>query len=91
MSHSPVNPSVPSVYRSPSGNFNTFIIKLEEILNILFQNQVILVLCQDIDVNFMTNNTEKYKIISLLGTYSLDYIVCFPTQNVVSQKPHFLL
>jgi hypothetical protein len=27
----------------------------------------------------MTNNTRKYKIISLLRTYNLDYIVDFPT------------
>jgi CRISPR/Cas system CSM-associated protein Csm4 (group 5 of RAMP superfamily) len=52
---------------------------LEEILNILFQNQVNLVICGDFNVNFMTNNTKKYKITSLLGSYNLDYIVNFPT------------
>jgi exonuclease III len=61
LSHSPVNLCVLSVYRSLSGNFDTFIMKLEEILNILFQNQVNLVICGDFDVNFMTNNTKKYK------------------------------
>jgi hypothetical protein len=33
----------------------------------------------------MTNNTEKYKITSLLGTYSLDYIVHFPTRKTPTQ------
>jgi exonuclease III len=66
---------VSSVYGSPSGNFDSFIMRLEERLNILFQNQVNLVICGDFNVNFRTNNTKKYKITSLLGSYNLDYIV----------------
>jgi hypothetical protein len=46
-SYSSVNLCVLSVYRSLSGNVDTFIVKLEEILNILFQNQVNLVICGD--------------------------------------------
>jgi exonuclease III len=67
-----------SVYRSPSGNFDTFVMKLEEILNILFQNKVNLVICGDFNVNFMTNNTKIDKITSLLWLYNLDHIVDFP-------------
>jgi hypothetical protein len=40
LNNSPINLCVLSLYRSPSGNFDAFILKLEEILNILFQNQV---------------------------------------------------
>jgi hypothetical protein len=54
LSHSPVNLCVLSVYRSLLVNFDTFIMKLEEILNILFQNQVNLVICGDFNVNFRT-------------------------------------
>jgi hypothetical protein len=68
-----------SLYRSTSGNFDTFILKLEEILNILFQNQVNWVICGGFNVNFMTNNTRKYKITSLSRMYHLHYIVHFPT------------
>jgi hypothetical protein len=80
LSNSPINLCVLSLYRSPSGNFDTFILKLEEILNILFQNQVNLVICGEFNANFMTNNTKRYKIISLLKRYNLDYIVDFPTR-----------
>jgi hypothetical protein len=52
-------------------------VKLEEILNILFQNQVNLVICGDFNVNFRTNSTKKHKITPLLGSYNLDYIVDF--------------
>jgi len=69
-----------SIYRSPTGNFDTFVKKLEEILNLLFLNPVNLVICGDFIVNFMTDNTKKYQIISLLKTYNLDYIVNFPTR-----------
>ena len=52
--HSPLNLCVLSVYRSPSGNFDIFLKKLEEILNLLFLNLVNLVICGDFNVNFMT-------------------------------------
>jgi endonuclease/exonuclease/phosphatase family metal-dependent hydrolase len=71
LSNSPINLCVLSLYRSPSGNVDAFILKLEEILNILFQNQLNLVICGDFNVSFMTNNTRKYKIISLLKVYNL--------------------
>jgi exonuclease III len=36
--------------------------KLEEILNILFQNQVNLVICGDFNVNFRTDSTKNIKL-----------------------------
>jgi len=33
--------------------------KLEEILNLLFLNQLNLIICGDFNVNFMTDNTKK--------------------------------
>jgi len=79
--HSPLNFCILSIYRSPTGNFDTFIKKkkLEEILNLLILNPVSLVICGDFNVNFMTDNTKKYQITSLLKAYNLDYIVNFPT------------
>jgi exonuclease III len=55
LSNGPINLCVLSLYRSPSENFDTFIVKLEEILNILFQNQFNLVIRGDFNVSFMTN------------------------------------
>ena len=57
--HSPLNFCVLSIYRSPTGNFDTFMEKLEEILNLLFLNQLNLIICGDFNVNFMTDNTKK--------------------------------
>jgi len=78
--HSLLNFCVLSLYRSPTGNFDTFMEKLEGTLNLLFLNLVNLITCGDFNVNFMTDNTKKYQIISLLKMYNLDYIVNFPTR-----------
>jgi len=78
--HSPLNFCILSIYRSPTGNFDTFMEKLEEILNLLFLNLVNLIVCGDFNVNFMTDNIKKYQIISLLKMYNLDYKVNFPTR-----------
>jgi hypothetical protein len=56
MKLSPVNLRVLSVYRFPSGCFDTFILKFGEILNSLFQNLFKLVIGGDFSVNFMINN-----------------------------------
>ena len=79
MVYSPLNFCVLSIYRSPTGNFDIFMEKLEEILNLLFLNPVNLIICGDFNVNFLTDNTKKYQIISLLKMYNLYYIVNFPT------------
>jgi exonuclease III len=79
LAHSSLNFCVLSLYRSLSGNFDTFIDKLEEILNLLFVNPINLIICGDFNVNFMTDNTKKDQISSLLKMYNLDYTVNFPT------------
>jgi hypothetical protein len=48
LSYRSVNLCVLSAYGSLLGNLDTFIVKLEEISNILFQNQVNLVICGDL-------------------------------------------
>jgi exonuclease III len=50
-----------ALYRSPTGDFDTFIEKLEETLNLLFLNAVNLIICGDFNVNFMIDNTKKKK------------------------------
>ena len=62
LAHSSLNLYVLSLYRSPTGNFDTFIEKLEETLNLLFLNPVNLIICGDFNVNFMTDNTKNIKL-----------------------------
>jgi exonuclease III len=53
------NLCVLSIYRSPSGNFDTFLTNLEELLNNLIQNQNNIVICGDFNIDFMTKSTIK--------------------------------
>ena len=80
VAHNSVNFCIFSVSRSPSGNFDTFMKKLEDVLNLLFLNSMDFIVCVDFNVNFMTVNSQKQQIISLFKTYNLDYIVNFPTR-----------
>jgi hypothetical protein len=73
------NLCVLSIYRSPSGNFDTFLTKLEELLNNLIQNQNNVIICE----YFINNSTNKSRITSLLALYNLDYIVDFPTRKSI--------
>jgi len=78
--HNPLSFCVLSIYRSPTGNFDTFILKkTRRNTKFIISNSVNLVICGDLNVNFMTGNTKKYQIISLLKMYKLEYIVIFPT------------
>lgn len=72
LGYSPLNFCVLSIYRSLTRNFDILMEKLEEIQNLSFLNLVNLSTCGDFNVNFMTDNTKKYQIISLLKMYNLE-------------------
>jgi len=82
MVHSPLNLTVVSLYRSPSGNFDIFLKKLEDILNSLSVYPLNLIIAGDFNVNFMTDSTKRNHLPFLLKTYNLEYIVTFPTRVV---------
>jgi exonuclease III len=48
-----------TIYRSPSGNFNFFINKLEEILNHLYNPALELIICGDINIDYLKNTNKK--------------------------------
>jgi hypothetical protein len=53
---------------------------LESILNLLFRNNAKIVVCGDINVNYLTNNIKKRKMDLLLASFNLVSTVNFPTQ-----------
>jgi len=75
-----------SLYKSPSGNFDMFLAKLEEVLNALFIEPINLIIYGDFNVNFMIDTSKKGQLTSLLKTYNLEYIVNFPTRTVESSE-----
>jgi hypothetical protein len=53
---------------------------METILNLLFSNNSRIVLCGDINVNYLTNNDKKKKLNLLLASHNLLSTVNFPTR-----------
>ena len=54
-----LNICILSIYRAPSGNFAFFLDKLEMILNLLYKNNTQLIICGDININYLDENNEK--------------------------------
>jgi exonuclease III len=69
-----------SVYRSPNSNYNLFLEKLELILQKLCKTNVKVVICGDINVNYMENGQKKVKLDDMLSSYKLNSVIDFPTR-----------
>jgi len=69
-----------TIYRSPSGNYQYFIHKLETILNMLYSNSVEIIICGDINISYLIDSTSKRLLDSLLASYGLHSTVKFPTR-----------
>jgi len=51
-----VNICILTIYRVPSGNFALSLDKLEVILNVLHNNNTQLIICGDININYLIEN-----------------------------------
>lgn len=67
------------IYRSPVGDFDYFLNKLDSILNSLhkFNSEFI---CGDFNIDYLENNNRKSKLEALLSTYNLKDTAKFPTR-----------
>ena len=68
------------VYRSPTGNISYFLSALESILNQLYNNSTNIIMCGDININYLDNTNNKQLLDALLASYGLQSIVTFPTR-----------
>jgi len=72
-----------SIYRSPTGDFATFIQGIDEILNQLHKPNIEIIICGDINVNHLDENCYKRRQLNtLLATYNLRSTVRFPTRSL---------
>ena len=69
-----------TICRSPFGNFQYFIDNLEKILRLIYCNNVEIIICGDININYLTDSTHKQLQDSLLASYGLCSTVKFPTK-----------
>jgi exonuclease III len=69
------------VYSAPSGDFDYFLNKFDNILDSLHNYKTELIICGNININYLDNNNKKKQLDYLLGTYNLIGIVYFPTRT----------
>jgi hypothetical protein len=68
------------IYRSPSGNWQYFLHKIEEILNMLYSNTTEIMICGDLNINYINDSSSKHSLDLILASYRLSGIVNFPTR-----------
>jgi hypothetical protein len=62
------------------GNFSYFVSSLESILNQLYKNSIHIIICGDININYLDNTKNKLQLNSLLASYDLYRTVDFLTR-----------
>jgi hypothetical protein len=69
-----------TVYRSPSGNFNRFLETLDAVLQLIYSPSLGIIICGDININYLVVNEQRKQLDNLLLLYNLVGIVDFPTR-----------
>jgi hypothetical protein len=79
--HSTDNICILTVYRAPTGNCLHFLNSLEVILNRIHTRSIKIILCGDININYLDDTgSNKPRLNTLLASYHLSSIVNFPTR-----------
>jgi hypothetical protein len=69
-----------TIYRSLRGNFTNFLNQLDLILQKLYSNKYNIVICSDVNVNYLIDNNRRSQLDAVLHSYNLAGIVKFPTR-----------
>jgi hypothetical protein len=68
-----------AIYVSPSGDFTNFVKTLDLILQKLYNNKYKILICGDVNVNYLIDNNCNSQLDDILHSYNLTGIVEFPT------------
>jgi exonuclease III len=68
------------IYRSPSGDFDYFIKKLDTFLCSIYTKRTEYIICGDLNVDYLHSNIRKQNLDRMLATYNLTSILNFPTR-----------
>jgi hypothetical protein len=68
------------IYRSPTGDFNQFIKRLDLTLKNLYKPPYKFTLCGDFNINYLLDSCRKNQLTLLLDTYNLSHKSCFHTR-----------
>ena len=75
-----------AVYRPPTGNFNLFLNRLDDIIKTLNKVDLQPIICGDINIDYLTDIDKKRQLDAVLLTYNLSAIVYFPTRSQAYSK-----
>jgi hypothetical protein len=75
-----LNIYVVTVYRAPCGNFNLFLNAPDSIIKSLHKAELKLIICRDINIDYLTVNESKKQLDAMLVSNNLAAIVYFPTR-----------
>jgi len=53
------NACIMAVYRAPTGNFNLFLNRLDDIIKTLYKADLQLIICGDVSIDYHTDNDKK--------------------------------
>jgi hypothetical protein len=80
LSFGTLNICVLTLYRAPFGNFGSFLLKLNTILQSLYTPKLHFIICGDININYLNESENKNQMDNLLPSYNLISIINFPTR-----------
>jgi len=75
-----LNICIITIYRSPTGNLNYFLQNLDKVLQLVYTPALHIIICGDININYLAENEQKRQIDNLLLMYSLTAIVNSPAR-----------
>jgi hypothetical protein len=68
------------IYTSPKGNFKKILKQLDLILQKLYDNKHNIIICGDVNINYLSDNKDKSQLNAVLHSYNLSSTVTFPTR-----------
>ena len=75
-----LNICILTLYWPPSGNFSTFLHKLDTILQSLYSPILHFIICGDVNINYLLGSAHKHQLDNLLLSYNLYNIINLTTR-----------
>ena len=69
-----------AIYRSPLGNFTTFLTNFDLILHKIFNLKFNFIICGDININYLVESYKNKQLHNILHSFNLSSIINFPTR-----------
>jgi hypothetical protein len=71
-----------TTYRSPTGNCNYVLRKLDSFLNLLYTRKMGFIICGDVNINCPHCHNRRQQLVTLFASYNLKSTVNFPTRII---------